>query len=422
MRIFNGVWRRRIRPLVLTAIRRHLTGGVPTPRRETTVSAIARRAARGVPDGGDGLVTWIPFASSPARVLPPRSVDGDVAAFAAVLARIDGNASRMAHVRRLEGTVVERLSPRFAAVFAGGRVTHDSGIVFSAAGGILTDVSGLGVGSDLPGNPLRLAYLPRPRRLTGVVAVLSTGRSENYYHWMTEALPRLELYERSGLTIDRYYAPTRHAFHRESLALLGIQPDRVLPATGTAHIEADALVVASLDDVLAREKIEYLAERLGAAAARCTGASGPRIFVARRGRRSRAIVNESAVMAALAPLGFTPCRLETLPLAAQVAAFRRAECVVAPHGAGLTNLAFCRPGTRVIEIGTPYRPWSCFWEIAHHRRLDYHLHLARPVHVRHFDPTTGIGDSDLEVDPAALRDCVERQLAGQTSGTIRAAS
>jgi len=421
MRIFKGVWRRRIRPLVLTAIRRHLTGGVPTPRREAALSAVAARAARGRPDGGDGLVSWIPFPASPARTLPPRSVDGDTAAFAAVLGRIDNTLAREAHVRRLEGTVVERLVPRFAAVLAGGRVTHDSGIVFSAAGRILTDVSGLGIGSDLPTNPLHLSYLPRPRRLRGVVAVLSTGRSENYYHWMTEALPRLELYERAGVAIDLFYAPTRHAFHRESLALLGIPPARVLPATGTAHFEADGLVVAPLDDVLAREKIEYLAERLGAAA-RCTGASGPRLFVARRGRRSRAIVNESAVIAALEPLGFIPCRLETLPLGAQVAAFRGAECVVAPHGAGLTNLAFCRPGTRVVEIGTPYRPWSCFWEIAHHRRLDYHLHLARPVHVRHFDPTTGIGDSDIEVDPSALRDCVERQLAGRTAGTIRAAS
>ena len=105
-----------------------------------------------------------------------------------------------------------------------------------------------------------------------------------------------------------------------------------------------------------------------------------------------------------------------------MAAFRGAECVVAPHGAGLTNLAFCRPGTRVVEIGTPYRPWSCFWEIAHHRRLDYHLHLAKPVRVRHFDPATGIGDSDLEVDPAALRSCVERLLAGRTDGAVRAAS
>jgi len=417
MRTFKEVWRRRIRPFVLTAIRRHVTGGVPTPRRESTVSATAALAAGGVPGGGEELVSTIPFAPAPARCLPPRSVGGDMAAFAAVLDRIDNVTAREAHVRRLEGTVVERRSPRFAALLAGGRVTHDSGIVFSAAGGLLTDVSGLGFDSDLPTNPLRLPCLPRPRRLSLVVAVLSTGRSENYYHWMTEAVPRLELYERSGLAIDRYYAPTRRAFQRESLALLGIPPERILPASCHTHVEAEGLLVAPLTDVLCREKIDYLAGRLASAT---TGDAGPRLYVGRGGRRSRAVVDEATLLAALAPLGFVPCRLETMPLATQVAAFRRAECVVAPHGAGLTNLAFCRPGTRVLEIGTPYRPWSCFWEIAHHRGLAYHLHLARPTNVRHFDPATGIGDSDLEVDPAAVRADVERLLAGQAAPIRRA--
>jgi hypothetical protein len=420
MRTFKEVWRRRIRPLVLTAIRRHVTGGVPTPRRETTVSAAAALAAGGLPGGGEGLASTIPFTPASARLLPPRSVGGDMAAFAAVLDRIDDAAAREAHVRRLEGTVVERRSPRFAALLADGRVTHDSGIVFSAAGGLLTDVSGLGVASDLPTNPLRLSFLPRPRRLSLVVAVLSTGRSENYYHWMTEAVPRLELYERSGLAIDRYYAPTRRAFQRESLALLGIPPQRILPASCHAHVEAEGLLVAPLTDVLGREKIDYLAGRL-ATGATGDGGAGLRLYVGRGGRRSRAIVDEPAMVAALAPLGFVPCRLETMPLAAQVAAFRRAECVVAPHGAGLTNLAFCRPGTRVLEIGTPYRPWTCFWEIAHHRGLAYHLHLARPTNVRHFDPSTGIGDSDLEVDPAAVRADVERLLAGRAAPIRRAA-
>jgi len=131
----------------------------------------------------------------------------------------------------------------------------------------------------------------------------------------------------------------------------------------------------------------------------------PRIFIARRGPRS--IVNEREVLRALQPLGFRSFRLETLSLAEQVALFHRAECVVGPHGAGLTNLLFCRSGTPVIEIGTPYRPWACFYEIAHHRGLDYHLHMASPTRVRHFDPKTGVGDSDLRVDPFELRDVIE---------------
>jgi capsular polysaccharide biosynthesis protein len=109
-------------------------------------------------------------------------------------------------------------------------------------------------------------------------------------------------------------------------------------------------------------------------------------------------------------------------LAEQISLFHRAECVIGPHGAGLTNLTFCRAGTKVIEIGTPYRPFTCFYEIAHHRGLDYLLHMASPTNVRHFDPQSAIGDSDLRVDPMELRDVVEEVLARRVRLSSRAAA
>jgi capsular polysaccharide biosynthesis protein len=39
-----------------------------------------------------------------------------------------------------------------------------------------------------------------------------------------------------------------------------------------------------------------------------------------------------------------------LSLSQQVEAFSNAEIILGPHGAGLTNIMFCNPGTKVIEI------------------------------------------------------------------------
>ena len=39
--------------------------------------------------------------------------------------------------------------------------------------------------------------------------------------------------------------------------------------------------------------------------------------------------------------------------------FYRARVIVAPHGAGLANMLFCRPGTRIIEVACSDRP-MCF--------------------------------------------------------------
>ena len=186
-----------------------------------------------------------------------------------------------------------------------------------------------------------------------------------------------------------------------------------MPATRRTHLAPARLVVSSFHGSLSRVKTDFLFRRLTAHVGLWAGPS-PRIFISRGSRGVRSIVNEREVLRVLRPLGFVRLRLEGMPLAKQIAVFSRAECVVGPHGAGLTNLTFCRPGTKVVEIGTPYRPWACFYEIAHHRGLDYHLHMASPTRVRHFNPQTAVGDSDLRIDPAGLRDVVESLLSGRS--------
>lgn len=414
MGILGRAWKARIRRHIVATIRRH-RGGVPAP---TRTIAIRRLAARPAGAGGSSaeIVRW---DDEPARLLPRRSVGGELAGFAAVAACLEGDKRRW-HEQMLSGSVRQPAIRRFAARLDVGRVLHHSGIVLADGGtAVAGDVSAIGFSTPLPENPLLVSHLPRPRPVSGAVAVISTCASWNYFHWMTEALPRLTLCEGSGWPVDLYHAPVAKSFQRESLRLLGIPADRILPAGAATHLEAAPLIVTPVTSVLSAGKLDFLASRLtaGLPAGR---PGGRRLFILRR-RGPRRIVNESAVLTALAPLGFEPCRLESLPLAAQIAAFAGAECVVGPHGAGLTNLLFCPPGTRVVEIGTPFRPWTCFWEIAHHRGLAYHLHLSRPVRVRRFDLSNGVGDSDLAVDPRSLRADVERLLAASAEPATRAA-
>ena len=51
--------------------------------------------------------------------------------------------------------------------------------------------------------------------------------------------------------------------------------------------------------------------------------------------------------------------------------FSQARVVVASHGAELTNLIYCSPGTKVIELFSPYYLKPCFRELAALCQLDY---------------------------------------------------
>jgi capsular polysaccharide biosynthesis protein len=104
-----------------------------------------------------------------------------------------------------------------------------------------------------------------------------------------------------------------------------------------------------------------------------------RFYVDRRGAAARRLVNEDEVAGALAALGVVAVRPETMDLADQIRLFRGAELVVAPHGAGLTNIGYCRPGAAVLELSpSDFVRW-CYRPLAALRGLRYDCVLGRPT-------------------------------------------
>ena len=87
--------------------------------------------------------------------------------------------------------------------------------------------------------------LPEVRSVAGSVAVLNTRGTDNYYHWLTDVLPRLELLRRAGAEPEAYLVNRSTRFQRDMLDHLGITADRCLEYP---HLRADELIVPSLPD------------------------------------------------------------------------------------------------------------------------------------------------------------------------------
>lgn len=395
----TGLWKRHLRPAVLNAWRRK--SGMPTP----TVTKTAHDHARSSP-----TCRLIDLPAAGIDRVPARMIVGALDEIEKTKALVPDPTVRAQYEYHLRGASEQRCD-EFVVLLREGRVCHDSGLVMTSENHVLADTSRLSLDSDLPTNPLRLRYLPQPRRVKGCVATVACVMPYNYYHWLLEAIPRLALYERAGVSVDRYYAPFRFAFQRDLLALAGISPDRIIPATTNRHIVADSLAASSLRLNATRWKVDFLFSRFTSSLT--AHAPTLRVYVSRRWRGKRTLTDDAAVYAALRPLGFRRYFLESLTVAEQIQLFFNAACVVGPHGAGLTNLAFCRPGTKVVEINTPYRTTTCFSDIAFHRGLDYRLHVAPPVHDRfsHFQPLHGMGDSNMTVDPQAFAAGIAEFLA-----------
>lgn len=258
------------------------------------------------------------------------------------------------------------LESDFLACLPGGRV-FGSGNVLSADGNsIARDVS-----PDF-GKPFEdhwlLTYpkISPPVLLRGTTAVIATTLGAGYSHWLLEELPRLlALKPDSSETL---IAHATQSYNREALVLHGFL-GKVLSAKRYNHHSCEQLLVPSLGR-LTPTTIRAL-DTFTAPLHQRSSPFGERLYISRAKARRRRVANESELWAQLATHSFAKLHLEDLTWSEQINAFRGAKVIVAPHGAGLANLAFCPPGTKVIELLHHQYVNPCYWQLAAVKDLDY---------------------------------------------------
>jgi tetratricopeptide (TPR) repeat protein/capsular polysaccharide biosynthesis protein len=205
-------------------------------------------------------------------------------------------------------------------------------------------------------------------QIAGRVAVLAGLSGHNYFHWMVDILPRIELLQRSGVdlaSIDWFWINTPQAqFQQETLQILGIPPEKVLASDQHPHIQAHFIVPAFPGYLgwLEPWALTFLRQTFLPTAA--TTPRYERIYISRSKAHHRRLLNESAILNYLEPLGFVAVNLEAMSFAEQIALFAHAKVIVAPHGGGLTNTIFCTPGTCVIELFAPRYIRHYYWVIS----------------------------------------------------------
>jgi len=222
--------------------------------------------------------------------------------------------------------------------------------------------------------------LPPAEHVDGNVAFLSARwGGAAYFHWMFDVMTRFDLLQRSGLieTIDKFVVNARDSsYQAETLEILGIPQDKLLESRCNLHIAADKLIVPSISyngsGAVSKWKCEYLKQTFLNEQQPLNTDYSERIYISRKQASYRRIVNEEEVIKYLEKLGFRSVKLETMSVAEQAACLAAAKIVVAPHGGGLTNLVFCSPGTKVIEIFSPIYVPHCYWMISNLCGLEHY--------------------------------------------------
>jgi Glycosyltransferase 61 len=213
------------------------------------------------------------------------------------------------------------------------------------------------------------------RHLAGAHIHLLCGGEGDYYHSMMMGIARLAAVPENYMAASAGVLVAHDAIRaREALALLDLMPSLVVEEVArdaTLRVETLILPLSVCGESAYHPCVADFFRGISTNVPPMARPSPRRLYIDRRSSRERPLVNEAELMDALARLGFVMVRPDTLSLADQVRLFRGADVIVAPHGAELTNLGFCRPGTQIIELlMDAYCNW-CFRNLAGLMRLRY---------------------------------------------------
>ena len=258
------------------------------------------------------------------------------------------------------------------------------------------------VSCGLPATMFR-GRLPQPRRLEGRALVLSApGATNNIWHLLFDALPKLHLAEQAGidpLGFDHYVINSRQArFERDAIQMLGLPEEKIVESDAFPLVQADELVFVTLGCLIPADPWVLRWVRSKFISPGNTGERGKRIFLSRADATRRRFRGEHLLWDKLEKRGFEKVEFAAMGLAEQIDCMRRAEVVVAPHGAGLTNLVWADPGTKVAELFAKEYVNACYWLIADMLGQHYGFAIGQPTMDRSFSGRALVDATRLSAD------------------------
>lgn len=227
-----------------------------------------------------------------------------------------------------------------------------------------------------------------------IVLPLASQRMGNYCRWWLDSVAKIFVTSRSsilrqklrGSTWDVVAPDLPTVYQRETVKLFDWRPlitsnttDRLLRGRS---VNSSGLTFGGGQRIggMVREMARFLDLLIPPATNTNPEEIGELVYISRNEASMRRILNEDELVPGLRKLGFKIVSPGKQSLTQQIETFRNARVVLAPHGAGLTNIVFCRPRTTLIEIfpeGGVHG--SAFHRIASHLRFNYYFIVGEKV-------------------------------------------
>ena len=217
------------------------------------------------------------------------------------------------------------------------------------------------------------------------VYVLGSSSFGNYYRDMVTFFPRLLLLrdKKVNLAIHRNSTIKYRNFIIDALTPLNITISKFIYLDDDFYEFHNSKIPQFLPKEVSIDILNQLALRKEKKNSQLN-----KIYISRQDSKSRNIINEKDLIDTLKENGFKIVKPSTLMIKKQINLFASAKVVVGATSSSLTNIAFCRKGTKIIEIGPKYSHKyenglkNRYSEIANQLGLNYSFLQADPIDIK----------------------------------------
>lgn len=224
-------------------------------------------------------------------------------------------------------------------------------------------------------------FLRRKREIKEALWCFDQFSTGGYYHWVTEICPRLWVAKqytdpKLPLLVPQYFLDKWSfaesffkAFNRE---IITFKENEVIHVENLTFIGQTGGVMncqpVSIHASTTLLKNHYLKNE------KITNEKVERIYISRNKSGKRTILNENEIIPILEEYGFRIIHSEEYTLEEQIQLFSNATHLLSIHGAGLTNMVFMPPNSKIIEIRhEEVNPMlNFFYALAHTFDMNYY--------------------------------------------------
>lgn len=205
---------------------------------------------------------------------------------------------------------------------------------------------------------------------------LHDRHSSNYYHWITDVLPKIMLAKEKNIFDENFLLlPKFNTNFQKESALLITKKIKII----NSNLFVENLKYISDLHTSGFPRIEFLLKFKK----KCLSIilnnkknNKKKIFISRKYSSRRKILNENNIVKILKKKKFHICYPEKLSFLEQIKLFSNCNTLISNHGAGLTNLIWMKKSSEVIEIREPKININPFFVLSSMLKIKYNYYFV----------------------------------------------